>query len=62
MRLILGSPDNALSRQQAKTIGQKLARDSEVLLPLLEPSQSEKRIAQDQQRPAIADSVEGSDY
>jgi hypothetical protein len=62
MRLILRSPDNALSHQQAKTIGQKLARDSEVLLPLLESSQSQERIAQDQQCPAIADSVQSSHY
>jgi hypothetical protein len=62
MGLILRSRDDALRYQQAKTISQQLACDAEVLLPLLEPSQSQERIAQDEQRPAIAYRVQGSHH
>ena len=60
MRLIRRSCEESLSDRSLKAVREELTRDSQMAMPLLEPPQSEKRIAQDEQRPSIADHVQCS--
>jgi hypothetical protein len=46
--------------QPAKTVGENLPRDPEISLELIESTQSQQSVPNDQQRPSFADYLEGA--
>ena len=52
--------ENALLDEPAKTVGKHVAGDAETLLELVEVAKAEEGVADDQQRPALADDLEGT--
>jgi len=60
MRLVEHSRQQAFRNQSSQTIRQNLTSDAKMLLPLLKSSDTEKRITQNEQRPAIADNIKRS--
>src|SRR5512133_2427905 len=53
---LIGNPlEDSLVDQPAKTVGENLPRDPEISLELIESTQSQKSVPNDQQRPSLAD-------
>jgi hypothetical protein len=58
---LVGDPlEESLVDQPAKAVGENLPRDPEISLKLVESSQSEQSVPDDQQRPSLADHLEGA--
>src|SRR5215218_1299337 len=58
--LIANPLEDSFVDQPAKTLSENLPRDPEVSLELVESSQSEQSVPDDQQRPSLADHLEGA--
>ena len=57
---LVGNPlEDSFVDQPAKTVGENLPRDPEISLELLELTQSQQSIPNDQQRPPLTDYLEG---
>jgi hypothetical protein len=52
--------EHAFVDQPVEPVGQNVAGDTQALLQLVEPAQAEQDVADDQQRPALADNLERS--
>src|SRR5207244_1117386 len=55
---VANSLEDALLDQPVQAVGQDVAGDAQALLEVIEAAQAEKRVADDQQRPALADDLE----
>ena len=53
-----GALEDAFLDQAVETVGEHVARDPQALLELVETAQPQERIADDQQRPALADDLQ----
>jgi hypothetical protein len=53
--LIALAPEDPLQDEGVQAVGEDVARDAGVSLQLLEPAHAEEALAQDEQRPALAD-------
>src|SRR5438067_13181239 len=57
---LIGNPlENSFVDQPAKTVGENLPRDPEISLELVESTQSQQSVPNDQQRPSLTDHLEG---
>ena len=52
--------ENALLDEPVETVGKHVAGDAETLLELVEAAKAEESVADDQQRPALADDLESA--
>src|SRR5829696_9112192 len=58
---LIGNPlEDSFVDQPAKTVGENLPRDSEIPLELIESTQSQQSVPNDQQRPTLTDHLEGA--
>src|SRR5688500_16256780 len=58
---LIGHPlEDSFGDQPAKTVGENLARDPEISLELVESTQSQQSVPNDQQRPSLTDHLEGA--
>ncbi len=53
--LVAHALEDAVRDELPQPIGQAVARDAEIALEVLEAADAEERVAQDEQRPAVAD-------
>src|SRR5438874_1833659 len=58
--LIANPLEDSFVDQPAKTLGENLPRDPETPMELVEPTQSQQRIPNDQQRPSLTDHLKGA--
>src|SRR4051812_39863648 len=58
--LVAVALDQALVDQPLEPLGQDVARDAEIALEVVEPAHPEERVADDEQRPAVAEDLEGA--
>src|SRR5918994_1658871 len=60
-RFLIGNPlEDSFVDQPAKTVGENLPRDPEISLELIESTHSQQSVPNDQQRPSLADYLEGA--
>ena len=58
---LIGNPlEDSFVDQPAKTVGENLPRDPEIPLELVESTQSQQSVPNDQQRPSLTDHLEGA--
>jgi len=58
---LIGNPlEDSFLDQPAKTVGENLPRDPETSLELIESTQSQQSVPNDQQGPSLADYLEGA--
>ena len=58
---LIGNPlEDSFVNQPAKTVGENLPCDPEISLELIESTQSQQSVPNDQQRPSLADYLEGA--
>jgi len=58
--LVANPLEDSFVYQPTKAVGENLPRDPEISLELVESSQSEQSVPDDQQRPSFADHLEGA--
>ena len=58
--LIANPLEDSFVDKPAKALGENLPRDPEISLELVESTQSQQRIPNDQQRPSLTDHLEGA--
>src|SRR5215207_7392744 len=58
---LIGNPfEDSLVDEPAKTVGENLPRDPEISLELVESTQSQQSVSNDQQRPSLTNHLEGA--
>ena len=58
--LVGNALEDSFVDQPAKTVGENLPRDPEISLELVESTQSQQRVPNDQQRPSLTDHLESA--